>query len=81
MEQKTFFEQQIEMLVEVEVVRVKDPCDIRREGIHLVNPTIGAVLEAVVAAMRYGVNLVLIHSRPIQIPPQRNHTNETSGDN
>jgi hypothetical protein len=77
MEHKTFFEQQIEKMVEVEVVRVKHPCDIRREGIHLVNPTIGAVLEAVVNAMRYGVNLVLIHTRPIQLPPPKDYNEDT----
>jgi hypothetical protein len=76
MEQKTFFNMAIEYGVEVR--RAKRGEDVQEVGIHLVNPTIGAVLEAVVAAMRYGVDLVLIHSRPIQLPPQKDHTNETT---
>lgn len=49
----------------VEVLRAKFPEDIAREGLHLINPTEKAVLEAVILAMKHGVKMVIVHAGPI----------------
>lgn len=53
----------VALQMDIEVMFAKYRKDVEREGVHIIEPTLEDVMNALLTAITHGANLVVIHSK------------------